>query len=82
MLDASDGRRPIWAPEPGPAAPRNMCTDCGLSRTARANDCGRACQFIKPDYPGSRRRSTAAPATRPAPRNASSAPTARCTARR
>jgi len=29
-----------------------MCTDCGLSRTARAGDCGRACQFIKPDYPG------------------------------
>jgi coenzyme F420 hydrogenase subunit beta len=28
-----------------------MCTDCGLSRTARANDCGRACQFIRPDYP-------------------------------
>ena len=51
MLDASDGRRPIWAPEPGSAAPRNMCTDCGLSRTARANDCGRACQFIQPDYP-------------------------------
>jgi coenzyme F420 hydrogenase subunit beta len=52
MLDTSDGRRPLWAPEPGPAAPRNMCTDCGLSRTARAGDCGRACQFIKPDYPG------------------------------
>lgn len=51
MLDASDGLRPIWAPEPGPAAPRNMCTDCGLSRTARAGDCGRACQFIQPDYP-------------------------------
>jgi coenzyme F420 hydrogenase subunit beta len=51
MLDAANGLRPIWAPEPGPAAPRNMCTDCGLSRSARAGDCGRACQFIKPDYP-------------------------------
>ncbi len=51
MLDASDARRPIWSPEPGPAAPRNMCTDCGLSRTAKADDCGRACQFIQPDYP-------------------------------
>jgi coenzyme F420 hydrogenase subunit beta len=50
MLDAS--RRPIWAPEPAPAAPRGLCTDCGLSRTARAGDCGRACQFIRPDYPG------------------------------
>jgi coenzyme F420 hydrogenase subunit beta len=28
-----------------------MCTDCGLSRTARAADCGRACQFIRPRYP-------------------------------
>jgi coenzyme F420 hydrogenase subunit beta len=27
-----------------------MCTDCGLSRTADAKKCGRACQFIKPDY--------------------------------
>lgn len=29
---------------------RNMCTDCGVSRTAKAHDCGRACQFIQPDY--------------------------------
>jgi coenzyme F420 hydrogenase subunit beta len=28
-----------------------MCTDCGLSRTQDAKRCGRACQFIKPDYP-------------------------------
>jgi len=33
-------------------APRNLCTDCGLSRSADAKRCGRACQFIRPDYPG------------------------------
>ena len=32
-------------------APRAMCTDCGLSRTALARSCGQSCQFIKPRYP-------------------------------
>ena len=40
----------VWAPPLGPAAPRGLCTDCGLSRMASAKDCGRACQFIRPDY--------------------------------
>ncbi len=31
---------------------RHFCTDCGISRTADPKRCGRACQFIKPDYPG------------------------------
>lgn len=30
---------------------RVLCTDCGISRTTRPERCGRACQFIKPDYP-------------------------------
>lgn len=30
--------------------PRNLCTDCGISRTANPSRCGTACQFIKPDY--------------------------------
>jgi coenzyme F420 hydrogenase subunit beta len=34
-----------------PAAPRGLCTDCGISRTPDAKRCGRACQFIRPDYP-------------------------------
>ncbi|MDJ0760651.1 MAG: Coenzyme F420 hydrogenase/dehydrogenase, beta subunit C-terminal domain [Woeseiaceae bacterium] len=35
-----------------PAAPhRDLCTDCGVSRTAEPSRCARACQFIKPDYP-------------------------------
>lgn len=33
------------------AAPRDLCTDCGISRTAEPKRCGRACQFIRPDYP-------------------------------
>ncbi len=42
---------PIFAPAIGPAAPRGLCTDCGVSRMQDAKACGRACQFIKPDYP-------------------------------
>jgi coenzyme F420 hydrogenase subunit beta len=34
------------------APPRELCTDCGVSRTAQPKRCGQACQFIKPDYPG------------------------------
>jgi coenzyme F420 hydrogenase subunit beta len=34
------------------AAPRGLCTDCGISRTADPKRCGRACQFIRPDYAG------------------------------
>jgi coenzyme F420 hydrogenase subunit beta len=41
----------MWAPVLGSPAPRDMCTDCGVSRTQDAKRCGRACQFIKPDYP-------------------------------
>ncbi len=35
-----------------PPAPRGLCTDCGVSRLADAKACGRACQFIQPDYAG------------------------------
>jgi coenzyme F420 hydrogenase subunit beta len=47
-----DPAAPVWAPPLGPAAPRDLCTDCGISRTDDAKRCGRACQFIKPDYAG------------------------------
>jgi coenzyme F420 hydrogenase subunit beta len=40
-----------WAPPLAEAAPRALCTDCGLSRTALAKACGQACQFLRPDYP-------------------------------
>ena len=33
------------------AVPRDLCTDCGVSRTSDPKRCGRACQFIRPDYP-------------------------------
>ena len=35
----------------GPAAPRGLCTDCGVSRMADPKRCATACQFIQPDYP-------------------------------
>ena len=35
-----------------PAVPRSLCTDCGISRSADPGACGRACQFIRPDYAG------------------------------
>jgi len=41
----------LASPPIGPAAPRDLCTDCGISRTDDPKRCGRACQFIKPDYP-------------------------------
>lgn len=40
----------IEVPELGDAAPRGLCTDCGVSRLAEPSLCGTACQFIKPDY--------------------------------
>ncbi|WP_270934943.1 Coenzyme F420 hydrogenase/dehydrogenase, beta subunit C-terminal domain [Falsiroseomonas oryzae] len=39
-----------WAPPLAAPAPRALCTDCGLSRTALAKACGRACQFLRPDH--------------------------------
>jgi coenzyme F420 hydrogenase subunit beta len=41
----------VQTPEPGPAAPRDLCTDCGISRSSEPKRCGSACQFIAPDYP-------------------------------
>ncbi len=41
----------VWAPPVGAAAPRDLCTDCGISRTDDPRRCGHACQFIKPYYP-------------------------------
>lgn len=38
--------------QPPPAAHRNLCTDCGISRIPEAaHHCATACQFIKPNYP-------------------------------
>lgn len=40
---------PLSPTAPVPA--RNLCTDCGLSRTDQPKRCAQACQFIQPDYP-------------------------------
>jgi coenzyme F420 hydrogenase subunit beta len=55
------------APEMGAAARRTLCTDCGVSRTDDPGRCGRACQFINPDYEGMEKRvhGRARDATRP-----------------
>ena len=42
---------PLWSPPLAAAVPRDLCTDCGISRSTTPKDCGAACQFIKPDYP-------------------------------
>lgn len=41
----------VEAPVFRAAEHRDLCTDCGLSRTAEPKRCGQACQFIRPDYP-------------------------------
>jgi coenzyme F420 hydrogenase subunit beta len=46
-----DPAGPVWAPPVDVAVPRDLCTDCGISRTSEPKRCGQACQFIKPDYP-------------------------------
>ena len=52
---ASSSEGPVAPPLRAPA-PRSLCTDCGVSRLADAKACGRACQFIRPDYAGLERR--------------------------
>lgn len=37
-------------PELGAAKPRDLCSDCGVSRTRHAERCGHVCQFIHPRY--------------------------------
>lgn len=39
-------RSPHFAPMPH----RALCTDCGISRSSEPERCGKACQFIAPDY--------------------------------
>ena len=52
MHETKHAEAGVWAPPLPEAAARGLCTDCGVSRMADAKACGRACQFIKPDYPG------------------------------
>ena len=48
MLDAQRG---TLAPKLGKGPRAGLCTDCGVSRMSDDRACGRACQFIAPDYP-------------------------------
>jgi coenzyme F420 hydrogenase subunit beta len=44
---------PILSARSGASAaprPRDLCTDCGISRSSDPSRCGRACQFIHPRY--------------------------------
>lgn len=43
--------QPPYTPALRQPEPRGLCTDCGVSRMADTKACGRACQFIQPDYP-------------------------------
>ena len=52
MPDGTPRPPAIHSPEPAAPAARGLCTDCGLSRIKIAGQCGQACQFIQPDYPG------------------------------
>lgn len=40
----------LTVPALGGAARPGLCTDCGVSRMGDGRACGRACQFIQPDY--------------------------------
>ncbi len=51
MTLSLDPSAPVWAPTVRQPVPRNLCTDCGVSRMEDPTLCGKACQFIKPDYP-------------------------------
>ena len=42
----------MWAAPVRDAVERDLCTDCGISRSSDPKQCGSACQFIKPDYVG------------------------------
>jgi coenzyme F420 hydrogenase subunit beta len=51
MVRRDDPSAAVWAPAVAEPAPRELCTDCGVSRMSDPKQCGQACQFIKPDYP-------------------------------
>lgn len=50
MVDRDAPSPGVWAPAVAAAEPRDLCTDCGISRSSNPKRCGHACQFIKPDY--------------------------------
>ncbi len=53
----------LTIPTLGGEARPGLCTDCGVSRMGDGKACGRACQFIQPDYPSAETRSHGRPAS-------------------
>jgi coenzyme F420 hydrogenase subunit beta len=49
-VSARDDSRVLPVQVLASAAQRKLCTDCGISRSQDPKRCGRACQFIRPDY--------------------------------
>jgi coenzyme F420 hydrogenase subunit beta len=49
-LPPDEARQANWSPPLRDGPYRSLCTDCGISRSSEPGRCGRACQFIKPDY--------------------------------
>jgi coenzyme F420 hydrogenase subunit beta len=50
-MDSRSDSAPLFTPPLNEPAPRELCTDCGVSRMSDPKQCGQACQFIKPNYP-------------------------------
>ncbi len=48
--DQAAAAAPYWVPPVAAGPHRPLCTDCGISRASDPSRCGRASQFIKPDY--------------------------------
>jgi coenzyme F420 hydrogenase subunit beta len=49
-LTTLPGHPSVLMPTPGEARSRDLCTDCGVSRSGDPSRCGIACQFIHPRY--------------------------------
>lgn len=50
QLEPMAGRPGLFTVQLDAAPHRDLCTDCGVSRTDDPKRCGKACQFIRPDY--------------------------------
>ncbi|MES2523298.1 MAG: Coenzyme F420 hydrogenase/dehydrogenase, beta subunit C-terminal domain [Gemmatimonadota bacterium] len=50
MLSSPAGVRRVSLPVLPDAPHRDLCTDCGVSRSSDPSRCGKACQFIDPRY--------------------------------
>ena len=49
-MNHSPDPSPDLQPNSAPSPHRNLCTDCGISRSSEPKRCASACQFISPQY--------------------------------